>query len=79
MLWIWRWFKALLQPSPLLVKPLQLREVMKPFPDDPSPFGHRGRAGGAGGEGCSRQMGLGSGAQDKEEMETSLEVQWLGL
>ena len=24
-------------------------------------------------------MGLGSGAQDKEEMETSLEVQWLGL
>lgn len=38
-LWIWGWFKALLQPSPLLAKPLQLREVRKPFPDDPSLFG----------------------------------------
>ena len=42
-------------------------------------LGLRGWAGGATGEGCSRQRGLGSGAQDKEEMETSLEVQWLGL
>lgn len=29
----------MLQPSPLPAKPLQLREVRKPFPDDPSPFG----------------------------------------
>lgn len=66
-------------PVPCLQNPSSSGRSGNPSQMTPLFLGHRGRAGGAGGEGCSRQMGLGSGAQDREGMETSPEVQWLGL